>query len=364
MSKPRPIAIVVEFPRPLPRAGDLYWASAVARCVERRGHEALILCDAEGDAGRLASTGLRVEARRARRAWRDRSPIAFPRWARRRADQIGSLVVSLHALVPGDVWAPAHEPASSELAWALKRPGLASRMFETLQRPGVALAAAMEPRIAHKGWHARRTMTRFGLPADGADVLPAAGRFGAPGMEEVAALRARTRRALAIDEDALVVAPIAQSHDSGAMSAALTGAARLPGSIVLLAGRASRTLEGRAVEAGLGGRTRHAGGTARADAVFAAADVVVKAGERPAARLLSEAISMGRAIAIDGRDPDARAVLDPGIGAIALASRADLWEDAIGTAAALDVRAACAEAAQSLTLDALGEALLERLREI
>lgn len=360
---PPPVPIVVEFPRPLPRGEDLHWAASVAAGLAAHGREGVVLCDAEGDTGRLAAMGVRAVRRRPNRAWRDRSPRDFPRWAREQIKALGALrVVSLHALVAGDVWAPVQEPAASELAWAISRPGLATRLFETLQRPGVATAAVLEPRVRRAAAQGGRTPTRFGIPSGATpNVLPAAGRFGVVSPERTLALRDETRRAFGIDQSTFVAAPIAQSGDRDAMRSALAGIARLPGAVALLAGRASRTLDELAEAAGLAGRVVHAGGTSRADAVFAASDVVVKAGERPSPRLLGEALSVGCPIAIDGRDPDAPALREHVVGAIAVAPRDDLWEDAIGTAGALQVSRAGREVAAMLTPEALGRVIVERL---
>ncbi len=340
------LLVVGEFIRRFPWSPS-QWSVQVARALARRGHQVTLACDAiEDRAAAVAPVdrsggSVAVLERRPDRTLRGTHPFAFLRWAIElgRSGEFDASF-SLTPLAPARVWLPIEPDAGELVSSTLRTHPPISAALELAYRPWLPGAIVSERRAerAFKDLQGVRARIGAGPSRAGAEQgLGWASAWHVPGDQEHAVLRAQTRRALSIPMHRRVVLVSATQNRRAGLELVLDALAANAGQrpILLVMGRRSHEVATLAHARGLSDSTRFAGGTERADALLAAADLVAipwsRSELRATGRLLADALRRRRFVVASRTASGAELLGDSGLG-LSIEPTHAAWRDALAQA--------------------------------
>jgi hypothetical protein len=373
------ILIFAEFIYASPWRADA-WIGEICGALASRGHEITLACDGGRDLLPLAP--FRVIARRPLRTWRDASPLAFSRWARRTALATPhEASLSFTPLAPADAMLPIGGALATLrlLAGALNPLALG---LELIHQPWLPIAVAVESSLARS---TDGTRLRIGLPREkdpGID-LGYASRLAWSGdnLRAQRQSRARIRRALGIGLRR-PVALISAVHPGRpgldpmlrALAEARAEAHPALAPLALAAGRNAYSIHAAAARAGSADGIRPIGSTGRMAEVIDACDLVIAHGAGTGTgRLVADGLRRGRPVLADRDAPGAELIVpgphnaytEPGL--IVERRTAGAWREALARALNEDWLEASTRAARetgrTLSMDALAQRLETALGE-
>lgn len=337
------LLVVGEYIRRFPWSPS-QWSVQVARALARRGHEVTLACDAlEDPAPLLASIdhprgSLSLRTRRPDRTLRATHPFAFLRWALSRVRSAGfDASFSLTPLAPAHVWLPIEPDASELISSTLRTHPPISAALELAYRPWLPGAILSERRADRAMKQLAGVRARIGASTSRAGAQRGLGWASAwhiPGDQEHAVLRAQARRSLSIPSHRRVVLVSATQNRRPGLELILDALAAATGDrpILLVMGRRAHEVARLAHTRGISDFTRFAGGTERADALFAAADIVAipwsRAEPRATGRLLADALRRRRFVLASRSVSGSELLGDPSLG-LAIEPTGDAWRDAL-----------------------------------
>lgn len=259
------------------------WAADLGHALARRGHHVTVACDGLEDPAMF--TGIDLCTRRPERTLRGSDPLGFLNWTIELREHIrADATISLTPLAPADLWMPLSPSTLAELTPSLRAHTPVSAALEILARPWLPTALIAEARARRgSGSFPTPVMARLGRleSSSGARALGYASRFDRPEPEQRRTLRTQTRERLGISPDRPVVLLSAVHAKRPGLSALLAGFAGLRRRgvvnppLLLVMGRRAHHVHRAADRANCADGLRFLGGTARADAAFAAADLAV-----------------------------------------------------------------------------------------
>lgn len=323
------------------------WAADLGHALAARGHRVTVACDGLEDPS--VFTGLSLVVRRPERTLRGSDPLGFLDWSCELGKYVpADATISLTPLAPGDLWMPLSPSTLAELVPSLRAHTPVSALLEILARPWLPIALLAESR-AHRGLHGRpapfvaalgRLESRGGVHA-----LGYASRFARPDTDRRRDLRDQTRRLLGISPDRPVVLLSAVHAKRPGLSTMLAGFASLrrnatPNApLLLVMGRRAHHLHREAARADGVEGLRFLGGTARADAAFAAADLAVAPWSASmgssTGRFIADALRLGVPVVAHRQAPGAELIEPahfgtPEIGSLLEHPTAHDWQAALG----------------------------------
>lgn len=320
------------------------WSVQVARALARRGHHVTLACDAIEDPAPLLAPidhphgAVSLRTRRPDRTLRATHPFAFLRWANSLVRDAGfDCSFSLTPLAPAHVWLPIEPDAGELISSTLRTHPPISAALELAYRPWLPGAIISERRADRAMKQLAGVHARIGASPSRAGAQQGLGWASAwhvPGDQEHAVLRAQTRRALSIPTHRRVVLVSATQNRRPGLELILDALAANSGDrpILLVMGRRAHEVATLAHPRGLSDSTRFAGGTERADALLAAADIVAipwsGAEPRATGRLLADALRRRRFVLASRPACGSELVSDPALG-MSIEPTASAWRDAL-----------------------------------
>lgn len=335
------LLVVGEYIRRFPWSPS-QWSVQVARALARRGHDVTLACDAIEDPA-LAPIdhphgSLSLRTRRPDRTLRATRPFAFLRWALSLVRSAGfDASFSLTPLAPAHVWLPIEPDASELISSTLRTHPPISAALELAYRPWLPGAILSERRAGRAMKQLAGVRARIGASPSRAGARQGLGWASAwhiPGDQEHAVLRAQARRALSIPSHRRVVLVSATQNRREGLQFVLDALAAATGDrpILLVMGRRAHEVATLAHARGISDSTRFAGGTERADALFAAADIVAipwsRTEPRATGRLLADALRRRRFVLASSSVSGSELLGDPSLG-FAIEPTRDAWRDAL-----------------------------------
>ncbi|MCC6229368.1 MAG: glycosyltransferase [Phycisphaerales bacterium] len=320
------------------------WSVQIARALARRGHHVTLACDAIEDPAPLLApidhphSSISLRTRRPDRTLRATHPFAFLRWALSLVRDAGfDSSFSLTPLAPAHVWLPIEPDAGELISSTLRTHPPISAALELAYRPWLPGAIISERRADRAMKQLAGVHARIGASPSRAGAQQGLGWASAwhvPGDQEHAVLRAQTRRALSIPTHRRVVLVSATQNRRPGLELILDALAANSGDrpILLVMGRRAHEVATLAHPRGLSDSTRFAGGTERADALLAAADIVAipwsSAEPRATGRLLADALRRRRFVVASRSACGSELVSDPALG-MSIEPTPGAWRDAL-----------------------------------
>lgn len=348
------------------------WAAALGRGLVRARLRVTVLADTVLDTRPFEDAGLTLDLRRPDASMNARRPLAFRRWARRRAEEVGAdVVLSLSRTMPGDVWMPLGLSAAEEAAFLFTGRNLVAKAFHAVGRTWLPQLSLAERYAAREGRRRASPVLRLSGPGGGPTELMTASLLDHPTDEELRSLRERTRGVLDLAEDEVVALASAPHLGDAGWAEMLGGLARAPGGVrLLVCGGSPHAVMSRARAAGSADRVTAISGVADPSAVMAASDVAVNAAFHPrrfgSGRFVADAIRIGRPALCARRAPGSGLIEPPGfgsppVGLVVEENAPEAWARAFETACDRAWRERATKAARHIGA-ALGmDALIERL---
>ena len=364
------------------------WAAHLAHALAKQGHHVTIACDGLENPAMFASLDLIV--RRPHRTLRGSDPLGFHNWtttlrqpARTSTHAPAHATISLTPLAPGDIWMPLNSGTLTELAAQLRAHTPLSALLEVLARPWLPTALLVESRARRNHRDSSPPiLARLGQLESRGQVraLGYASRFDPPNPDQRLQLRTQTRDLLGISPDRPVVLLSAVHAKRPGLSTLLAGFASLRRRravnppLLLVMGRHAHHAHRAADHANCTEGLRFLGGTARADAAFAAADLAVAPWSAPhstfpsgfpfafpsmftvssTGRFIADALRLGVPVLATRHAPGAELIEPahfgtPELGTILEHPTAHQWQETLGDYLTRERTRAAAHAAQDVS---------------
>lgn len=343
------------------------WTADLAHALAQRGHRVTVACDGLEEPAMFA--GIDLIVRRPHRTLRGSDPLGFHNWAASLRDASlnyrADATISLTPLAPGDLWMPLSTSTMAELAPMLRAHTPVSAVLEVLARPWLPAAFLAESR-ARRTHPSTRILAALGQLESRGQVraLGFASRFTPHDPELRHRLRAQTRELLGISPDRPVVLLSAVHANRPGLSTLLAGFAglRRRGAVnpplLLVMGRRAHHVHRAADRANCPDGLRFLGGTARADAAFAAADLAVAPWSlsmgSPTGRFIADSLRLGVPVLAHRLAPGAELIEPahfgtPELGATLEHPTAHQWQESLGEYLGRDRIHAAARAAKDVS---------------